>query len=270
MKLTEQAKYITTGCTLTVSAVEEHPSLQCSMILGFTHRLTSLYKSHLIQPLAWLLLSSILSQVVDFEMSEGESSRPSLSASFEQDAQPAAYGASLDLTEVRRTRAPKIVGFLNMFEKDEAVFHKIINEQVDYLEASGVLDRSDQIQYLYFGPNYTSFTVPSASAKYVKSNRSASAGGEVDALDLLHEYCTQNRNDRVFYIHSKGSFNPKPENHLLRRNLMKAVAFCVKESESLEQGHVCGMRTSPVPYPQVSGLPVQKTDVSKNVHLRHK
>ena len=152
-----------------------------------------------------------------------------------------------------KDKEPRIVGFFNMFELNSTRFHEIIHEQVSFIDSSGILGRADSIQYLYFGPNHNSYTIPSASPKYVKSNRSSSAGGEADALELLHEHCALNPGDRVFYIHSKGSYHQWAENDLLRGNLMKAVAFCIQESDSLDWSDVCGLRVSPVPYPQFSG-----------------
>ena len=64
-----------------------------------------------------------------------------------------------------KDKEPRIVGFFNMFELNSTRFHEIIHEQVSFIDSSGILGRADSIQYLYFGPNHNSYTIPSASPK---------------------------------------------------------------------------------------------------------
>ena len=154
----------------------------------------------------------------------------------------------------------RIVGFFNLFEKDSDVFSRIVNEQLASVNDSGALNDIAFISYVYFGPNHLSFRIPSPSKKYIKSPKSNVSGNELDTLQLLHEHCVQHPKDRVFYIHTKGSYHPRYSNDVLRRNLMKAVVFCIKQSKTFggsSQGgmDVCGLRVSPVPYPQLSGMP---------------
>ena len=158
------------------------------------------------------------------------------------------YAKSSEDDEVR------IVGFFNLFERDGTLFQSILNEQLASIEASGILDQVTFIAYAYFGPNYLSFRMPSTSKKYFKSPISNASGNEFDTLQLLHEHCVRHPKDLAFYIHTKGSFHSRPVNDLLRKNLMKAVLSCVAESASLENIDVCGLRVSPVPYPQISGV----------------
>jgi len=147
----------------------------------------------------------------------------------------------------------RIVGFFNLFEKDSEVFSRIVHEQISFIESSGVLDRVAFILYVYFGPNYSEFVMPSTSQKYVKSPISNATGEESDTLQLVHEHCLRHPEDRVFYLHSKGSFRPRPQNDLLRRNLMKGLLSCILAGDAVGQSDVGGLRVSPVPYPQISG-----------------
>ena len=149
--------------------------------------------------------------------------------------------------------ARRTVGFFNMFEGENDVFNRIVAEQLTSIDKSGVLNKIDFISYVYFGPNYLSFVMPSHSKKYVKSPVSNAAGNEIDTLELLHGHCIQHRKDHVFYLHTKGSYHPRDSNERLRQNLMKALLFCVDEDDALGDGDVCGLRVSPVPYPQISG-----------------
>ena len=154
---------------------------------------------------------------------------------------------------VMRDKSSRTVGFCNLFEKDSILFNEIIKEMIDSLESSGVLNDVFSIEYVYFGPNHTFYSIPSSSPKFVKSKASNSSGNEAVTLQLLHSHCARYPDDRVFYIHSKGSFHPSSSNNLLRRNLLKAVIFCIHSSDAVTQGDVCGLRVSPVPYPQMSG-----------------
>ena len=147
----------------------------------------------------------------------------------------------------------RIVGFFHLFEGDSELFNHIVEEQLASIDASGILDKSTFVTYAYFGPNHMSFRIPSASKKYLKSPMSNATGSEEDTLQLLHEHCVRHPQDLAFYLHTKGSFHARPVNDLFRRNLMKAVLFCIAQSASLGRSDVCGLRASPVPYPQISG-----------------
>ena len=159
--------------------------------------------------------------------------------------------------ELHSANEGRIVGFFHLFEKNSDVFSRIVNEQVTYVNDSGVLDNIAFISYVYFGTNHVSFRIPSPSKKYIKSPKSNVSGNELDTLQLLYEHCVQHPHDRVFYLHTKGSYHPHHANDVLRQNLMKAVLSCIKTFGDEGQGDtdVCGLRASPVPYPQLSGVP---------------
>ena len=146
----------------------------------------------------------------------------------------------------------KLVGFYNVFKREEDFFERIIKEQVQFLEDSGLSAASQTINVVYFGPKLHSFSVPTNSSNFVISTKSSSHGDERVTLQLLFDHCTKNRYDRVFYIHSKGTYHPSDENDLLRRNLMKAVVACWRLN-GVAGSDVCGLRASPLPHPHYSG-----------------
>ena len=174
------------------------------------------------------------------------------------------------LAEVKRERpddgikkvpgvAGNYVGFFHMFAFDVGLLNDVISEQIKALKTSGVLANVASIQYAYFGPNHESFTVPTDSPKYIKSNISNKEGTEISTLAILHDHCLQNIHDTVFYIHSKGSFSPHAENTLLRQNLMKSIIFCLNHTDILDDNDICGFKFSPIPYPQFTGARFCKT-----------
>ena len=79
-------------------------------------------------------------------------------------------------------------------------------------------------------------------------------GDEVGTLKLLWDYCqkSENPNQKVVYIHNKGSFHPRKENDLLRQWLTRAALS--EECSNMPQNcNVCSWRFSPYPHPHNSG-----------------
>ena len=144
-----------------------------------------------------------------------------------------------------------IIGFYNLFKQDENIFRMVVDEQIQFLESSGLSAASRAVNVVYFGVEHESFRVPTNSSKFVLA-RSSFFGDERDTLQLLHDHCVNNPLDTVFYIHSKGTFHPSDSNDLLRRNLMKAVAACWQQAGAARHD-VCGLRASPLPHPHFSG-----------------
>ena len=148
-------------------------------------------------------------------------------------------------------QSKNIVGFYNVFNKKEDRFKRILAEQINLLESTGLVEASKAIHVVYIGKEPSAFRVPSFSSKFVVSSRSLS-GSEQFTLQLLYDHCVDNVRDVVFYIHSKGTFHPTDENEILRRNLMKAIAACWKLN-GMAYSDVCGLRASPLPHPHYSG-----------------
>jgi len=79
-------------------------------------------------------------------------------------------------------------------------------------------------------------------------------GEEVGTLKFLWDHCreTDNPNEKVVYLHNKGSFHPSKENDLLRKWLTRA-ALSEECSNMPISCDVCSWRFSPLPHPHNSG-----------------
>ena len=78
-------------------------------------------------------------------------------------------------------------------------------------------------------------------------------GNEVITLHSLWKFCKKNpQTEKVVYLHSKGSFHPKPKNTRLRKFL---TAGALSEECALvgTQCNVCSTRFSPLPHPHTPG-----------------
>jgi hypothetical protein len=73
-------------------------------------------------------------------------------------------------------------------------------------------------------------------------------------LHSLWEYCQTHPNDKVVYLHSKGSYHPSSDNDRLRQLLtMGALSDeCATNTDSTVS-NLCGFRVSPYPHPHVPG-----------------
>ena len=147
----------------------------------------------------------------------------------------------------------KLVGFFQTFEKDESLYKRVVAEQINHLESSGLMNMIQKLHLTYVGPRTTSFKIPTNgtnSEKIVVYKHTK--GMEELSLKLLYDHCVRTPQDSVFYIHSKGTYHPHANNELLRRNLMKGVVSCLHE-DALSSSDVCGWRATPIPYPRIAG-----------------
>ena len=167
--------------------------------------------------------------------------------------------ASCNCTQWKHARKSafkgKIGGFYNIYAGPNLFLsQEIVQEQVNQLRSSDIFRQIESVKYLVFGSNHAKFMMPDDSqGKFVSAGESKSVGDERDTLQLLYDHCIRNKEDRVIYIHSKGSFHPSKSNDVLRRNLMKAVNYCVRAG-ILDHGDICGLRFAPIPYPHISGF----------------
>ena len=143
-----------------------------------------------------------------------------------------------------------LTGFYQTFEKDELIYNRIIAEQMNHLESSGLMKVIHKLHLNYVGPRNYSLKKSTNSKKIVVHKHSN--GLEELSLQRLHKHCVRNPQDNVFYIHSKGTFHPSANNDRLRQNLMKGVVSCLQGGE-LSRSDVCGLRATPLPYPRISG-----------------
>ena len=90
-----------------------------------------------------------------------------------------------------------------------------------------------------------------ANAKVVKY---LSEGDEGETLHALWEYCRSNphHDEKVIYLHSKGSYHDSQLNRNLRRFITKS-ALSQECADLPDQCDVCSSRMSPLPHPHVSG-----------------
>jgi hypothetical protein len=127
---------------------------------------------------------------------------------------------------------------------------KIVEEQLTTWRASNVANAT-----LYYSLLGEKIELPCKSNEKCSLLLHKEEGNELDTLQELHRYCTNNPQDSVIYIHSKGSFHAKMENTLLRRLLTKAVFSdaCTSFTTDDNSCNVCSARFSPLPHWHASG-----------------
>ena len=144
--------------------------------------------------------------------------------------------------------ASKIRIFYNLFTKsveDEDRVRSIVQEQFQYLNP---LLHDTNVTIISIGHPLSS--IPYNLSISVHRNK----GSELATLHALWEYCQSNNNPstKVIYLHSKGSFHPRPENELLR-NFLTQGALSEECANLPDSCNVCSSRMSPLPHPHTSG-----------------
>eukprot|EP00521_Asterionellopsis_glacialis_P007124 CAMPEP_0195284410 /NCGR_PEP_ID=MMETSP0707-20130614/2618_1 /TAXON_ID=33640 /ORGANISM="Asterionellopsis glacialis, Strain CCMP134" /LENGTH=368 /DNA_ID=CAMNT_0040343743 /DNA_START=47 /DNA_END=1150 /DNA_ORIENTATION=+ len=143
----------------------------------------------------------------------------------------------------------KIQIFYNLFIDNEQSFERVeamVREQLAYV--------SPRFHNQNIIINSMGYIKPDNTISGHKITRHWSSGGEELTLHSIWEYCTANPNhdSKVAYLHSKGSFHPKPENDQLRVFLTEGALS--KECAKLpDQCDVCSSRMSPLPHPHTGG-----------------
>eukprot|EP01082_Thalassiosira_pseudonana_P007062 g6212.t1 g6212 contig22:516-1826(+) len=141
----------------------------------------------------------------------------------------------------------KIRVFYNLFvasADDEARVQAIVDEQMANLDHN-LHDVNDSITMLgHMLPNVSSYMIRDHLEQ----------GDEGETLHALWKYCKEhdNRQRKVVYLHSKGSFHPKPQNDKLRRFLTEGALSpeCANLPDTCD---VCSSRMSPLPHPHTPG-----------------
>jgi hypothetical protein len=138
--------------------------------------------------------------------------------------------------------------FYNLFTKsvdDEDRVRSIVEEQFQYLNP---LLHDTNVTIISIGHPLSS--IPYNLSISVHRNQSS----EFLTLHALWEYCQSNNNPstKVIYLHSKGSFDPRPENELLR-NFLTRGALSEECANLPDSCNVCSSRMSPLPHPHTSG-----------------
>ena len=124
---------------------------------------------------------------------------------------------------------PRTVIFFNTYIHANRTLEgqKIIRDQLWRINKQPLLEDTD-IYYTRFGDiNTTAWPETECVGRRKKRKchqiEAEEKGNEVDAIRAVYEYCLQNEEDRVVYMHSKGSFTPTKSNDRLRRFLMEAI-----------------------------------------------
>ena len=140
---------------------------------------------------------------------------------------------------------------------------EIIDEQINFMNSSGLLSR---VEHVYYGvvsnqykrklssqPNFT-FDPSLYGKKFVNIGNWASAYSfETKTLSKLHGFCIANPSSKVMYFHTKGVFHKRKSNEKMRQmlNVFILNTACM---DALEEGYdICGLRLSPVPFVHYSG-----------------
>ncbi len=117
--------------------------------------------------------------------------------------------------------------FWNTYQKlndDSKTSYSVIYDQMKKINLASSV-KSSTIYYSRFG-DLTNW--PYAKCKN-KGNReciqiaAAEEGDEVITLQFLHDFCAKNQEDRVVYLHSKGTHTHSWNNRILKNILMKAT-----------------------------------------------
>jgi hypothetical protein len=199
--------------------------------------------------------------VTDYDSSEGENRRFALNKTKKTMTTSSSNRSSRSSTTTTADAVTddEIAVFYNVFianEDDVArVRHDIIDDQMS--------DLKDDIH----GPVYvTTLGVPINISNTI-SIQHFDEGNEMDTLHALWEYCNIYPTSRVVYLHSKGSYHPKPQNDKFRKFLTRAAlstkcADATKSTSTVSTQsttsdtavcHVCSARFSPLPHAHVPG-----------------
>ena len=134
-----------------------------------------------------------------------------------------------------------ITVFYNVFMKDESAqsnVQRIVDEQMLYMRSNHEV-------------HYNSIGAPFLIANAILIKHHTSASEEV-TLKSLWDYCRDNLNDKVIYLHSKGSFHENRDNEKLR-GFMTRGAMSEACEELPDTCNVCSSRMSPIPHPHTPG-----------------
>ena len=144
--------------------------------------------------------------------------------------------------EVTPTRIEsQIPVFYNLFtpSQDDAEYVKtILNEQINM----------SLPQHKFF---VLSIGIP-LDVPNVITIRHEETGNEMDTLDILWKHCDEHPQDKVVYLHSKGSYHRTSDNDRLRRFLSQG-ALSDECANLPDTCNVCASRMSAVPHPHTSG-----------------
>ena len=112
----------------------------------------------------------------------------------------------------------KVVAFYNIFAEGNH-FRDILNDQVNRLKETGLVDKLDMIYYTTMGSQGSTLNLPGEKFKHIK--HFSGDAYEVDTLSILYGFCNRNPGSKVLYFHDKGSYHYNGENIVLRPGLLR-------------------------------------------------
>lgn len=195
---------------------------------------------------------------VSEESIESEAEEPSLALKFlpaftkESVGNFSSFIHSLGSDDTPVSNPPRVAIFYNIFlnPNNQTLSYDIVKEQLHRRQQMGTAKLAT-LYYLTVGaPN---FTMPSSCGNNCHHIKHIEEGFEEYTLQALYEYCVARPNDRVVYLHNKGSYTNTEMNHRLRRHLTKAV-FSPKCLKTLHPTYnVCAAQFSGYPFAQCVG-----------------
>jgi hypothetical protein len=150
----------------------------------------------------------------------------------------------------RLTRT-RIAIFYNVYSSpsDGNTIHteKIVNEQLETWRRSGIA-RNATLFYALLGKEIDMPCTPEETC--IRLENINPKGSEEETLQALHDYCLAHVQDRVVYMHTKGSFHDSPQNTILRQFLTNAIFSdaCLAFGTNDDECDVCSARFSPLPH----------------------
>ncbi|GAB5360635.1 hypothetical protein AAMO2058_000643900 [Amorphochlora amoebiformis] len=137
--------------------------------------------------------------------------------------------------------------FINHINEREG--WNILIEQVKTMLNSPIIDRIKAIKYTTI---HTPLTLP--DCPICQNLGHYEEGFELKTHQKMFEYCENHPDERVIYIHSKGTYHPCEMNEVLRKAFMRSVFSEECHTQASGFGcNTCGFRYSPFPHPHFPG-----------------
>jgi hypothetical protein len=152
-----------------------------------------------------------------------------------------------DVSDPLPTVGEKYTIFYNAYVNPDNAYLSlgIIGEQLAQWQASRYANAT--LYYTHLGDSSKAFPCPSNTNCTLLMQKPS--GGEEETLQKVYEFCQENPDQNVIYLHSKGSFHINDDNNRLR-NLITLAALsdeCYEGLHSL-QCNICSARFSPLPH----------------------
>ena len=147
---------------------------------------------------------------------------------------------------------PQIAIFYNIYTAPGKSRHtlNIVNEQLEIWRGSGIA----KMATLYYALLGEEIAVPCNTDETCKRLKNINTSGhEEETLQRLHAYCSARPQDKVLYLHSKGSFHDTNENKMMRGLATNAIFSDACTTIREDECDVCSARFTPLPHWHTSG-----------------